>query len=397
MKTVLISGAGIAGPTLAFWLRAAGYAPTLVERAPALRSGGYVIDFWGLGYDIAERMELLPAIERAGYRVKEMRIVDDHGRRVAGFGTDVFDELTGGRYVTLARSDLSRLLYGTVRDGIETIFDEEIVALEQQPDWVDVRLRRVGKRRFDLVVGADGLHSQVRRLVFGPTENFERNLGYGVAAFEARGYRRRDENVYLMHSRPGLMIGRFALRDDRTLFIFVFEDDADGLAAQKAKLHDLYGDVGWECPDILHELDCSDELYCDRVSQIRMDSWSRGRVALIGDAAFCVSLAAGQGSALAMISAYVLAGELARANGRYNEAFGSYEARLRDFIGAKQRGAERFAAAFAPRTSYGLWFRNQVVRAFSWPRAARLAVGRNLADRLELPDYRWDARDEAGI
>lgn len=401
MKTVLISGAGIAGPTLAYWLRAGGYAPTLVERAPALRSGGYVIDFWGLGYDIAERMGLLPAIERAGYHVKEMRIVDDHGRRIAGFGTDVFDELTGGRYVTLARSDLSRLLYGTVCDGIETIFDEEIVALEQQPDGIDVRLRRVGERRFDLVVGADGLHSQVRRLVFGPTETFERHLGYSVAAFEVRGYRRRDENVYLMHNRPGRMIGRFALHDDRTLFLLVFQDDADygpaSLAEQKKKLRDLYRDVRWECPDILHELDCADELYCDRVSQIRMDGWSRGRVALIGDAAFCVSLAAGQGSALAMISAYVLAGELARANGRYDEAFGSYEARLRDFIGAKQRGAERFAAALAPRTSYGLWFRNQVVKAFSLPGAARLAVGRDIADRLDLPDYRWGGRDATSV
>lgn len=394
MKTVLISGAGIAGPTLAFWLRAGGYAPTLVERAPALRSGGYVIDFWGLGYDIAARMGLLPAIERAGYRVKEMRIVDDRGRRVVGFGTDVFNELTGGRYVTLARSDLSRLLYGTVCDGIETIFDEEIVGLEQQPDWVDVRLRRVGKRRFDLVVGADGLHSQVRRLVFGPTKTFERNLGYSVAAFEARGYRRRDENVYLMHNRPGRMIGRFALRDDRTLFLFVFRGDAGEPAAQKAKLHDLYRDVGWECPDILNELERADDLYCDRVSQIRMDGWSRDRVVLIGDAAFCVSLAAGQGSALAMISAYVLAGELARADGRYDQAFGAYEARLRDYIGAKQRGAERFAAAFAPRTPWGLWFRNQVIRAFALPGAAKLAVGRDLADRVSLPDYRWDMREE---
>lgn len=392
MKTVLISGAGIAGPTLAYWLRAGGYAPTLVERAPALRSGGYVIDFWGLGYDIAERMGLLPAIERAGYRVKEMRIVEDHGRRIAGFGTDVFDELTSGRYVTLARSDLSRLLYGTVCGGVETIFDDEIVALEQQPDGVDVRLRRVGKRRFDLVVGADGLHSQVRRLAFGPTETFERHLGYSVAAFEARGYRWRDENVYLMHNRPGRMIGRFALRDDRTLFLFVFQGHADQLAAQKAKLHDLYRDAGWECPDILHELDCADELYCDRLSQIRMDGWSRGRVALIGDAAFCVSLTAGQGSALAMISAYVLAGELARANGRYDEAFGSYEARLRDFIGAKQRGAARFAAALAPRTPGGLWFRNQIVRMFALPGAARLVIGRDLADRLSLPDYRWEER-----
>jgi 2-polyprenyl-6-methoxyphenol hydroxylase-like FAD-dependent oxidoreductase len=391
MKAVLISGAGIAGPTFAYWLREAGYAPTLVERAPAFRSGGYVIDFWGLGYDIAERMGLLPAIERAGYHAQAVRMVDDAGRCVAGFGTRVFDELTGGRYVTLARSDLSRLLYEKV--GSEVIFDDEIVALEQRSDCVTVQLRRGGERRFDLVIGADGLHSSVRRLVFGPQQSFEHHLGYAVAAFETSGYARRDENVYLMYGRPGRMVGRFALRDDRTLFLFIFVSGAGDWpatpAAQKAKLREVYGAAGWECPDILREVDRGGELYFDRVSQIRMDGWSRGRVALIGDAAFCVSLAAGQGSALAMISAYVLAGELERTEGRYEEAFAAYEARLRRYIAAKQVGAERFAAAFAPRTAWGLWFRNQVVRAFALPGVARFAIGRDIADRLSLPDYRW--------
>ena len=395
MRTVLISGAGIAGPTYAYWLSAAGYAPTLVERAPALRTGGYVIDFWGLGYDIAERMGLLPAIDRVGYHVRAVRIVGDAGGRIAGFGTKVFDELTGGRYVTLARSDLSRLLYE--KASTEVVFDEEIVALEQRPECVTVRLRRGGERRFDLVIGADGLHSSVRRLVFGPQQSFERYLGYTVAAFETRGYRRRDENVYLMYGQPGHMVGRVALHDDRTLFLFIFVSGADHspatLAEQKAKLREVYGAAGWECPDILGEVARSSELYFDRVSQIRMDSWSRGRVALIGDAAFCVSLAAGQGSALAMISAYVLAGELARAEGRYDEAFAAYEARLRGYIAAKQHGAERFAAAFAPRTPWGLWFRNQVVRAFALPGAARFTIGRDLVDRLSLPAYRWNGRE----
>lgn len=398
MRTALISGAGIAGPTLAYWLNKAGYATTLVERASALRSGGYVIDFWGLGYDIAERMGLLPAINRAGYHVREMRIVGDDGGRVAGFGTRVFDELTGGRYVTLARSDLSRLLYDKIRTSAEIIFDDEIAALEEHPECVRVQLQRGGERRFDLVVGADGLHSCVRRLAFGPQQAFEKHLGYGVAAFDARGYGRRDEDVYLMYGQPGHMVGRFALRDDRTLFIFVFGDDHDRSSAtpaeQKATLHDVYRNASWECPDILKELDRTHELYFDRVSQIKMESWSRGRIALIGDAAFCVSLVAGQGSALAMISAYVLAGELARADGRYREAFGAYEARLRDYIRIKQRGAERFAATFAPRTRWGLWFRNQVIRAFALPGAAKLVVGRDLADRLSLPAYRWDMRDE---
>ena len=318
-KTVLISGAGIAGPTLGFWLKAAGIQPTLIERAPTLRTGGYVIDFWGLGYDIAERMDLLADINRVGYHMREMRIVDDRGKRAAGFGTSVFLELTGGRYVTLGRSELSRLLFEKVKDT-EVIFGDEIVGLQEQADCVQVQLKHSGVRRFDLVVGADGLHSDVRRLTFGPQDQFERPLGYLVAALEVAGYRPRDEDVYLMYGRPKRMLGRFALHDDRTLFLFVFADDGASLPAtvdlQKAMLRERYRDGKWECQGILDELDNTHELYFDRVSQIRMGSWSRGRVALVGDAAFCVSLLAGQGSALAMISAYVLAGELASAGGR---------------------------------------------------------------------------------
>jgi 2-polyprenyl-6-methoxyphenol hydroxylase-like FAD-dependent oxidoreductase len=164
MKTVLISGAGIAGPTLSFWLKAAGFEPTLIERAPAIRRGGYVIDFWGLGYDIAERMGLIADINRVGYKVRELRIVNDSGRRVAGFGTGLFTELTGGRYVTLPRSELSRLLFEKVRDGAEVIFGEEIVSLEEQSDSVRVQLMHSGERQFHLVIGADGLHSCARNL-----------------------------------------------------------------------------------------------------------------------------------------------------------------------------------------------------------------------------------------
>ncbi len=192
-KTVLIAGAGIAGPTLAFWLKAAGFEPTLIERAPALRRGGYVIDFWGLGYDIAERMGLMADIDRVGYHMREMRIVDDRGERVTGFGTEVFRELTGGRYVTLGRSDLSRLLFEKIAGTTEVIFGTEIADLQEQADGVQVRLTHAGERRFDLVIGADGLHSGVRGLAFGPQRRFEKPLGYAVAAFEAAGYRPRDE------------------------------------------------------------------------------------------------------------------------------------------------------------------------------------------------------------
>jgi len=392
MNTVLISGVGIAGPTLAYWLKAAGFQPTLLERASALRSGGYVIDFWGLGYTIAERMGLIPEINRDGYYAQEFRIVDEAGHRLVGFGTDVFSELTNGQYVTLQRSDLSRMLFEQI-SGVEAIFGDEIILVEEKPDYVEVELKHGGRRRFDLLVGADGLHSAVRNLVFGPQAQFERHLGYIVAAFEAHHYRPRDEDVYLIYGRPGRMVGRFTLRDDRTLFLLVFAEHGPLLpetpASQKALLREIYGGDGWECDQMLAELERAGEVYFDIVSQIRMPNWSRGRVALIGDAAFCVSLLAGQGSALAMISAYVLAGELAMVGGRYSEAFAGYEARLKSYIGRKQRGAERFAGALAPRTRVGMLFRNIVVRSFSIPGLARLAIGRDIADELELPDYPW--------
>ncbi len=368
---------------------------TLVEQAPALRRSGYVIDFWGLGYDIAERMGLMPDIDHVGYHLREMRIVGAEGERVAGFGTNVFDELTGGRYVTLRRSDLSRLLFERTNGCSEVIFGDEITGLTEQADGVQVQFGRAPARRFDLVIGADGLHSNVRRLVFGPQDRFEKQLGYLVAAFEVRGYRPRDEDVYVVYSEPGRMLGRVTLHDDRTLFLFVFAADSPpklaDLPAQKSLLRATFGEDKWECCSILRELNRTDDLYFDRVSQIRMAGWSRGRVALLGDAAFCVSLLAGQGSALAMTAAYVLAGELAQSPDRHEAAFTRYEEILRPFIETKQRGAERFAAAFAPKTRWGLFLRNQVIRLCAIPGLARLSFGRDIADKVRLPDYAWPA------
>ncbi|HTQ35873.1 MAG TPA: FAD-dependent monooxygenase, partial [Steroidobacteraceae bacterium] len=204
-KSILIAGAGIAGPTLAYWLTRAGFEPVLVERAPALRSGGYVIDFWGLGYDIAEKMGLKDAVDGAGYHAREMRVVDDDGRRRTGFGTRVLDELTGGRYVTLARSELSRLIFASIGNSVETLFGDEVTALAEDGTGVMATFGKNGTRRFDLVVGADGLHSGVRALAFGPQECFETFLGYQVAAFEVPGYQPRDPGIYVLHNRPGRM------------------------------------------------------------------------------------------------------------------------------------------------------------------------------------------------
>lgn len=393
-RTILISGAGIGGPTLAYWLARAGFKPTLVEHAPRLRGGGYVIDFWGLGYEIAQRMGLEPDILRTGYRMREMRVVNGAGKRLAGIGTTVFADLTGGRYVTIARSELSRLIYEkSAAAGAETIFGDEIVSLAEHADHVAVTLKHGGARRFDLVVGADGLHSGVRRLAFGRQSQYEKRLGYVVAAFDAENYPRRDDGIYVMYGEPGRMIGRVTLRDNKTLFLFVFAHEAGphapDQAAQKALLRATFGDGRWECPAILDALDAADDLYFDRVSQIRMPRWWSGRTVLVGDAAYCVSLLAGQGTALAMLGAYVLAGELAKADGDHVGAFRNYESRLRSYMEGKQKGAERFATAFAPRTRFGLWFRNQVLNIAALPGLAKLVIGRDIVETMTLPEYDW--------
>jgi 2-polyprenyl-6-methoxyphenol hydroxylase-like FAD-dependent oxidoreductase len=395
--SVLISGAGIAGPTLAYWLLAGGFRPTLVERAPSLRTGGYVIDFWGAGYDVADKMAVVPELEKNGYRVKELRLVDSRGRRVGGFDAEVFRRITGGRYVSLPRSQLAMLLLGAVRDRCEVMFGDSIVALEESDAGVRTRFERSSERMFDLVIGADGLHSNVRKLVFGAQSQFERYLGYVVAAFESRGYRPRDEGTYVSFTAPGRQVARFALDDDRTMFLFVFAAaqppaaEPHDILAQKAILHRAFDGAGWECPRILAALDRCTNLYFDRVSQIRMKGWSRGRVALVGDAAFCPSLLAGQGSALAMTASYVLAGELTRAQGAFRQAFSDYEKLLRPFMAEKQEAAASFAKTFAPKTRFGLYLRNQITKAFRFPIIADLVIGNSLVDRLALPDYPFAA------
>lgn len=390
---VIINGTGIAGPTLAYWLLRFGHEPTLVERAPELRTGGYVIDFWGVGYDVAERMGLRPELEAAGYKVSEVRLVDTNGRKVGSMPTKVFGDLTDGRYMSLPRGDLAAAIYGNLDGRVETLFSNSITAIEQHDDGVHVGFEHGEDRQFDVVIGADGLHSTVRQQVFGEQVTFEKYLGYTVAAFEVTGYQPRDELVYISYTRPGRQLARFAQRGDKTMFMFIYATDTGALvehhdtASQKAAIHAEFDGLGWECAEILSCMDECQELYFDRVSQIHMDTWSKGRVALIGDAAFCASLLAGQGSALAMTAAYVLAGELHRAGGDHQAAFARYEAMLHPFLIGKQTAAEKFASAFAPKTEFGLFLRNKITSLMRIPLVAKLAMSKSLIDRFELPDY----------
>ena len=392
---ILISGAGIAGPTLAYWLQRSGFEPTLIERAPALREGGYIIDFWGRGVDVAEKMDLLPALRQNGYEIEDVRLVDRRGRRVGGFSWRAFRSTLGDRYLSILRGDLSRFIYEALGGRVRTIFGDRITAIRQEDDGVSVAFAHAAAERFDLVIGAGGLHSPVRALVFGPDDRYQTYLGYDTASFSIEGYPRRDPRSYVSFAAPARQVTRYSLRDDRTVFFFVFSrraefpDAQNDPALQKKILRDVFGRDAWECPDILGALDAASDLYFDSVSQIRMETWSSGRVALVGDACFCPSLLAGQGSALAMTGAYILAGELMMAGGDHRTAFRRYQDLFLPFIRRKQRAAERFARSFVPRTKLGIFVRNQLTRLMAIPPVARLTIGPLLSDPLILPAYDW--------
>jgi 2-polyprenyl-6-methoxyphenol hydroxylase-like FAD-dependent oxidoreductase len=393
---ILISGAGIAGSTLAYWLARYGFQPTIIEKAPQLRTAGYMIDFWGAGMDVAGRMGLIPEIRRKGYVVQEVRVVNSSGKRVAGFSPEVFARAAQGGFISLPRGDLAASIFSTVEGKIETIFGDSIARMDQEPGCVRVAFEYGPEREFDLVIGADGLHSNVRELVFGVERNFEKYLGYVVAAFTVDNYSRRDELVYVMYTEVHQQVARFSMRDGRTMFLFVFAENdapsADGdFASHKAILRKRFGNSGWECPQILDALDACRDLYFDRVSQIRMNReqglWTKGRVTLVGDAASCVSFLAGQGSALAMVAAYILAGELYQSGGDYHRAFASYQELFAPFVLEKQKAALRLAGFFAPKSQLALFLRNQVMNLLAIPWVVDLAVARELTDKIALPEY----------
>ena len=393
---VVINGAGIAGPTLAYWLQRSGHEVVVVEQAPELRTGGYIIDFWGIGYDIAEKIGIIPKIRELGYQMEEVRFVGSHGRKKAGFSVDVFSRLTNDRFTSVKRSDLSAAIFESLGSDVETIFGDSIASIEDTGSKVRVEFEHAAAREFDLVIGAGGLHSRVRKLVFGPEQDFLVPLGFHVAAFEVDGYKHRDELVYVSRSLPGKQISRFTMRDNKTLFLFVFRNELMKQEAPttveetKRVIEDVFGDAEWEWPEIKAAMKDVEDIYFDQVSQTRMASWTKGRTALIGDAAACISLLGGEGTGLAMAEAYVLAGELHNASGDHATAFARFEARLRPFLKQKQATAAKLASSFAPQTGIGIAIRDFIVNLLRIPIVANYFIGRDLRDDIQLPDYNFE-------
>jgi len=387
--SLIISGGGIAGLTLGILLRERGWSPLVVELEPAPSTGGYMMDFFGTGWDVAERMGLTDALRAIRYPIDSLKFVDDHGRPFLDVPIDRIRDALDGRYVYLRRSDLERILLDRAgRAGVAIRFGASIRSLVDVGDGLEATFEDGETARVDLVVGADGVHSRVRELAFGPEASFARRFGCRVAAFHAPLAPAIGRSV-MLYEEPDRVAFFYPLSDDRMDAMYVFRDDSPDVVASDDRLPLLrrrYEQAGWITSRVLEGLSDRTPLFFDVLEQIVMPRWSAGRVCLIGDACGCLTLAAGQGSHMAMAGAYVLASELLRRPDDHESAFRAYEGFLRPHVERKQAEASRMASRFVPSPGSWMWLRRLVIRALFTRPLLRLAM-RSMGSRSVLDGY----------
>ncbi|GLW99621.1 FAD-dependent monooxygenase [Microtetraspora sp. NBRC 16547] len=387
---ILISGASVAGPALAYWLRHYGFTPTVVERAPALRDGGYAVDFRGdAHFTVLERMGILADVQRAQTHMGALSYVNSAGKKLASMPADLF---SGD--VEILRGDLARILYEATKEHTEYVFGDSITSISERADGVQVTFERGAPRMFDLVIGADGLHSNVRSLAFGPESSYVKDLGLHFAIFTTDNYLGLD-HTGLAYSTPGKLVGLYSARGNaeaKAVFYFGSPSapyDRHDTEQQKKIVAETFGEAGWEAPRLLRAMGDAPDFYFDSISQVRMDRWSHGRVALIGDAAYSPSPLSGMGSGLAVIGAYVLAGELAAARGDHRIAFARYEDAMRDYVAGCQKQGEGVGKWMVPENRFMAWFLNQnykLIPYLPWKGLMARSV-RKTASAITLKSY----------
>ncbi|NEB64532.1 FAD-dependent oxidoreductase [Streptomyces diastaticus] len=395
-RRILISGASIAGPALAHWLDRYGFEVTVVEKAAAVRGGGYAIDVRGTAREAVDRMGLLPALRKAHVDSQRITFVDAAGEPVGSLQPE---QLTGGEAgvdLEVRRGDLADALYTPLRDRVEFLFDDSIATLDDVGDAVHVVFDSGLRRTFDLVVGADGLHSNTRRLVFGPEEPFHRYLGHVFAGFtlpnefglahEAVIWNEPGRSAVLYAHEPADRLHGFLTFTRDTPPFEAFRDPR----AQRDLVAARFPERVWHLPRLVEGMREADDLFFDVVSQIHMPAWSHGRVVLAGDAAHATSFISGQGSSVALVGAYVLAGELAT-HADHADAFAAYERLIRPFAERNQALATGGGSVVTPTTRQEIEARNALLRdpeaAVRTMVTASAQEGRAAHSALVLPDY----------
>lgn len=394
---VLISGASIAGPVLAYWLTRHDIDVTVVERAPTLRkTGGHAVDLFRPSMEISAKMGVLPLIEARATGTTRMTINRDGSQRPARVDLTKLFSAASDRHMEIMRDDLSEIYYDAGRDGVNYLFADSITDIS--PDG-EVTFEHAAPGKFDAVVGADGLHSNVRRLVFGDEAKLTRFLGaYLAVASVPKGFAPEGEMV--CHARVGRLAAIYTaqhLDDARMVFLFhspeLRYDHRDTLR-QKELLRRAFSGMAPEVDRWLGQLDDAPAFYFDAITQLELDVWSRGRVTLVGDAGYCPGPAVGGSTSLAVIGAYVLAGELARAGGDYGAAFASYEAAMREPVRRSRVFARAAANTVVPGSAAALWAVTRGAQLVSaLPASLSRAVaklntkGVRMHDSMRVPDY----------
>jgi 2-polyprenyl-6-methoxyphenol hydroxylase-like FAD-dependent oxidoreductase len=394
-RSVLISGASIAGPALAYWLNHYGFDVTVVERASAVRSGGYPIDIRGTALDVVERMGLLTAVQAAHIESRTLTFVDANGGVIGAISpTDL--AANEERDVELPRGALTTLFYDlTKNSAVRYRFNDSMESLDDDGTGVEVRFESSERGRYDVVVGTDGMHSNIRRLMFGPEEPFRRDLGYSFNIFTTPNDLGLSHGA-IIYSEPGRTAVVLAVRESPELFVMLaFATEKPGSSTrlnaeeQIERTAQVFASGGWQVPRLVEAMRQADDLYFDTISQIRMPYWSKGRVGLVGDSAFAPSFLSGQGTSLAIVGAYVLAGELA-SHVDPADALVSYERIARPFVEANQNLAIREGGpSLLLRTQEELDARNRWLASLANGDVPKSQNGyvREVHNSLRLPNY----------
>jgi 2-polyprenyl-6-methoxyphenol hydroxylase and related FAD-dependent oxidoreductases len=376
MKAV-ISGGGIAGLSAALALDRAGWSVSVLEKAPGMRAGGYMLDFFGPGVDAAEDLGLLDALRTHARGVRRVDFVNAAGRSGAQMDYRHIRDATGGRLFPILRGDIEQVLHAALSDRVELRHGTSLSQVEETGAGLALTLADGGRLTADLLVGADGIHSNTRRLVFGPEQDFIRPLGFHTAGyfFDSAEVEAALGGDFKMMAIENRMAGLYAVEGSRIMAFFVLRADETGRPDDpRPALRAAFGDLGWIVPEVLAAMPGPEDIYYDVVAQVEMDTWRRGRTILIGDAAYAVSLLAGQGASLAMAGGRAL-GQVLSGTDEVAAALAHFETQLRPLVLEKQRAGRNMAKWFVPASPAHVLMRDMGVRLMNWPPLSGL-IGR---------------------